>query len=188
MGPNLAAELFKVSTDPTYHIDLRALDVNSELHRALEEGHRDWQPGWAANRIAAIKAEAAKKDFESVCNLYSQQKGQAEIIAFARAVRDISGNLPALPAIFPDQLAPIIRNTPDGARELAMARWGMPPAQFPGAPPTPVTNVRNVSSKHWQPWLGQANRCVVPFTSFCEYADAKPRKTPTWFALDDSRP
>jgi putative SOS response-associated peptidase YedK len=28
----------------------------------------------------------------------------------------------------------------------------------------------------------------VPFTSFCEYADTKPRKTPTWFALDDSRP
>ena len=28
----------------------------------------------------------------------------------------------------------------------------------------------------------------MPWTSFCEYADTKPRKTPTWFALDDSRP
>lgn len=28
----------------------------------------------------------------------------------------------------------------------------------------------------------------MPFTSFCEYADTKPRKTPTWFALDESRP
>jgi putative SOS response-associated peptidase YedK len=28
----------------------------------------------------------------------------------------------------------------------------------------------------------------VPATSFCEYADTKPRKTPTWFALDESRP
>jgi putative SOS response-associated peptidase YedK len=27
----------------------------------------------------------------------------------------------------------------------------------------------------------------VPFTSFCEYADTKPRKTPTWFALNDDR-
>jgi putative SOS response-associated peptidase YedK len=27
-----------------------------------------------------------------------------------------------------------------------------------------------------------------PAGSFCEYADTKPRKTPTWFALDDSRP
>ena len=28
----------------------------------------------------------------------------------------------------------------------------------------------------------------MPFTSFCEYADTKPRKTPTWFALDGERP
>jgi putative SOS response-associated peptidase YedK len=27
----------------------------------------------------------------------------------------------------------------------------------------------------------------VPATSFCEYQDTKPRKTPTWFALDESR-
>lgn len=25
-------------------------------------------------------------------------------------------------------------------------------------------------------------------TSFCEYADTKPKKTPTWFAVDESRP
>jgi putative SOS response-associated peptidase YedK len=28
----------------------------------------------------------------------------------------------------------------------------------------------------------------VPFTAFCEYAPTTPRKTPTWFALDASRP
>jgi putative SOS response-associated peptidase YedK len=28
----------------------------------------------------------------------------------------------------------------------------------------------------------------VPATSFCEYADTKPRKTPIWFALDPGRP
>jgi putative SOS response-associated peptidase YedK len=27
------------------------------------------------------------------------------------------------------------------------------------------------------------NRCIVPATSFCEYADTKPRETPAWFAL-----
>ena len=32
------------------------------------------------------------------------------------------------------------------------------------------------------------NRCLVPFTSFCEYEDTKPRKTPDRFALDESRP
>jgi putative SOS response-associated peptidase YedK len=57
-----------------------------------------------------------------------------------------------------------------------MARWGMPgPPQYGGAP---VTNIRNLSSPHWRGWLGKRNRCIVPATSFCEYADTKPRKTP----------
>jgi putative SOS response-associated peptidase YedK len=36
--------------------------------------------------------------------------------------------------------------------------------------------------------LKPEHRCVVPWTSFCEYADTKPRKTPTWFAFDETRP
>ena len=28
----------------------------------------------------------------------------------------------------------------------------------------------------------------MPATSFCEYADTKPRKTPIWFALSEDRP
>jgi putative SOS response-associated peptidase YedK len=121
-----------------------------------------------------------------MCNLYSQTKGQVAIIAFTRALRDTTGNLPPLPGIFPDYIAPIVRNATDGVRELAMTRWGMPgPPQFGGAP---ITNIRNVKSPHWRPWLRPENRCVVPWTSFCEYADTKPKKTPTWFALDDSRP
>jgi putative SOS response-associated peptidase YedK len=88
--------------------------------------------------------------------------------------------LPLFPDIFPDQMAPIVRNGADGERELAMARWGMPgPPQFGGAP---ITNIRNVSSPHWRGWLGKQNRFIVPAASFCEYADTKPRKTPKWFA------
>jgi hypothetical protein len=41
---------------------------------------------------------------------------------------DTSGNLPAMPCIYPDYPAPIGRNSTVG-RELAMARWGMPSAQ-----------------------------------------------------------
>jgi putative SOS response-associated peptidase YedK len=83
-------------------------------------------------------------------------------------------------------MAPAVRNAPDGVRELAMLRWGMPgPAISAGAP---ITNIRNPASGHWRRWLGPANRCVVPFTSFCEYEDTQPKKTPTWFALEESRP
>jgi len=121
-----------------------------------------------------------------MCNLYSVTTNQAAIVAFTRAIRDRSGNLAPMPGVFPDYLAPIVRNAPDGVRELMLGRWGMPgPPQFGGAP---ITNIRNTKSPHWRAWLNPENRCVVPFNSFCEYADTKPRKTPTWFAFGEARP
>jgi putative SOS response-associated peptidase YedK len=121
-----------------------------------------------------------------MCNLYNVTKGQAAIIELTRAMRDKTGNLPPIPGVFHDYSAPIVRNAPDGVRELMLARWGMPgPPQFGGAP---ITNIRNTKSPHWRAWLKPENRCVVPFNSFCEYADTKPRKTPTWFAINEDRP
>jgi len=121
-----------------------------------------------------------------MCNLYSVTKGQSAIRDLFRVRNDRAGNLPPLPAVFPDQLAPIVRIGADGGREFVMARWGMPgPPRFGGQP---VTNIRNEKSPHWRRWLGQGSRCIVPATSFCEYADTKPKKTPTWFALGEDRP
>lgn len=111
-----------------------------------------------------------------------------------------------------DYMAPIVRNAPDGVRELMMTRWGMPSsqkAQLDAAkkraakletngktvdfkellrmePDSGTTNIRNVKTKHWQRWLGVENRCVVPFTSFSEFN--KPAGGDIWFALDESRP
>jgi putative SOS response-associated peptidase YedK len=108
-----------------------------------------------------------------------------------RVSRDRSGNLPPMPGVFPDYSAPIIRVV-DGERELTMARWGMPSPQFAlkGKTSDPgVTNVRNTASPHWRRWLGPANRCLVPFTSFSEYETMPDKKKlPVWFALDESRP
>jgi len=56
-----------------------------------------------------------------MCNLYSITKGQAAIRAAFRAMVDHTGNLPPLPGVFPDQMAPVVRSGPDG-RELAMLR------------------------------------------------------------------
>ena len=127
-----------------------------------------------------------------MCNLYSIDIGQQAIRALARAMRDNAGNVPSLPGVFPDYSAPIVRNAPDGVRELSMARWGMPSPAFAiaGKKTDPgVTNVRNVSSPHWRRWLGVECRCVVPFTSFSEnevLADGS--RPPVWFALDETRP
>ena len=56
-------------------------------------------------------------------------------------MRDTTGNLPPLPGVLPDYLAPIVRNAPDIVRELAMARWGMPGLSALGG--APITNIRN---------------------------------------------
>jgi putative SOS response-associated peptidase YedK len=127
-----------------------------------------------------------------MCNLYSMTTNQQAIRDFVNATRDSTGNMPSLPGVFPDYAAPIVRNAPDGARELTMARWGMPSPLFAlkGRNSDPgVTNVRNVASPHWRRWLGVESRCVVPFTSFSEN-ELRPdgSRPPVWFALDESRP
>ena len=75
--------------------------------------------------------------------------------------RDSAGNLPLLPAIFPDQMAPVIR-THEGERELIQTRWVFPPP--PKVCNHPVTNVRNVGSPFWRAWLKPQYRVLVPVT------------------------
>lgn len=102
-------------------------------------------------------------------NLYSVTKGQAAIIKLTRAMRDLIGNMLPYPGIFPDYPAPIVRDASDGVRELMLARWGMlGPSQLGGAP---ITNTQNTGSPHWRAWLKPEDRCVLPFTAFCEYGD-----------------
>lgn len=124
-----------------------------------------------------------------MCNLYSITTNQAAITALFRVVNRYIGNLPAMPGVFPDYPAPVVRNV--GAdRELTMMRWGMPPPPKFGGPP--VTNIRNTSSPHWRGWLKPENRCLVPANSFSEYApEPNPltkKKDVVWFTLNDSRP
>src|SRR4051812_16135589 len=83
-----------------------------------------------------------------MCNLYSMTTNQKAIRDLFKVTRDSTGNLPRLPAIFPDQMAPVVRSN-EAERELTMMRWGMPnPPQFPGI----TTNIRNTKSPHWRGW------------------------------------
>lgn len=146
-----------------------------------------------------------------MCNLYSMTKNQAAIRNLFKVDRDITGNLPPMPGIFPDKLAPIVRNI-GGERELVMVRWGMPsssaalfkkaktraekleakgkPVDFKELlrkePDKGTTNIRRLDSKHWRRWLGLEHRCVVPLTSFSEFDKAS--GLDIWFALNQSRP
>ncbi len=127
-----------------------------------------------------------------MCNLYSVTKGQQAIRELSKAMRDVTGTLPPLPGIFPDYPAPIVRAAPDGVRELARARWGMPSPAFVlqgKKVDKGVTNVRSTASPHWRRWLAPPCRCLVPFTSFSETGSGPTGKPePVWFALAEDRP
>ncbi|WP_348639627.1 SOS response-associated peptidase [Mesorhizobium sp. GR13] len=140
------------------------------------------------------------------------------MVEFARALRDLSGNLEPSLHVYPDRPAPIVRNALDGQREMVRIRWGLPsskqalyqaaskradklrakgkPVDFDlllkMEPDGGTTNVRNTASKHWTRWLDVQNRCVVPFTSFAEPDPASKiegERTPNaWFSIDESRP
>lgn len=125
-----------------------------------------------------------------MCNLYSITKNQDAIRRLFSVTRDLTGNLPPMPGVFPDYPAPIVRQA-GAERELTMARWGMPSSQkalrdattrradklrakgkeidfkemLRLEPDSGTTNIRNTSSGHWKRWLGPANRCLVPFSS-----------------------
>jgi putative SOS response-associated peptidase YedK len=121
----------------------------------------------------------------AMCNLYSMARSREEVRRLFQVGQDRTGNQPPLPAIFPDQMAPVVRRQPDGARVMEAMRWGFPPP--PNLGNRPLTNVRNVGSPYWRGWLKPEWRCLVPATSFCEYTDSLP-KVPHWFALDATRP
>jgi len=148
-----------------------------------------------------------------MCNLYSLSKHQAGVRQLVDALTPEVGNFPPLPGIFPDYSAPIVRMTADGRRELAMARWGMPSSKkaildaatkradklrakgkevdfdelLRMEPDSGTTNIRRTESRHWWPWLGPKNRCLVPFTAFNE-PDQVERGLSAWFALSEDRP
>jgi len=117
-------------------------------------------------------------------------------------------------SVYPDYNAPIVRSDGDG-RVLAAARWGMPSSRkaildaatrradklrakgkevdfdalLKMEPDGGTTNVRNTSSRHWQPWLTPSHRCLVPFTAFSEPGrDHNGTFRPIWFRLAGEDP
>ncbi|WP_439546615.1 SOS response-associated peptidase [Sandarakinorhabdus sp.] len=135
-----------------------------------------------------------------MCNLYALTKGQQALRDLARALElgpesDRLGNLAALPGIYPDGEAPIIRMGKSAADTpgpvLQYARWGMPSPAFALAGKSVdrgITNIRNTASPHWRRWLSPPHRCLVPFTSFAEHVKGEAGFAPLWFALAAADP
>ncbi len=54
-----------------------------------------------------------------MCNLYSVTRTQEAMRRLFRVHRDLLGNFPGLPAVFPDTMAPVVHVALDGERELS---------------------------------------------------------------------
>jgi putative SOS response-associated peptidase YedK len=93
-------------------------------------------------------------------------------------------NLP--PDVYPDRDGLVIR-LDKGKPEVEAMRWGFPPP--PRAGGYYVTNVRNLASGFWKPWLKVEHRCIVPAAQFAEPDPEKPKpRAERWFARANGEP
>jgi putative SOS response-associated peptidase YedK len=126
-----------------------------------------------------------------VCNLYSLNKKRDMVARFFRVSHNRSAAFEPVSAIFPGHIAPVVRHSADGEREIALMSWGFVLPQNDRAARR-VTNVRDDKIFESRFWRGsfEERRCLVPASSFCEpRGDVKPA-TWHWFGLRgrDERP
>jgi putative SOS response-associated peptidase YedK len=119
-----------------------------------------------------------------MCNLYSLNKKRDAVARFFRVSHNRANVFEPVSAIFPRHVAPVVRRTADGEREIVSMSWSFMLLQQ-GRAPRPVTNVRDdkiLSSSFWKSSFLE-RRCLVPASSFCEpNGDVKPA-TWHWFSM-----
>ena len=117
-----------------------------------------------------------------MCNLYSIKTRRADLARKFRLSDNRMAVFGTLPAIFPGGMAPIIKQTADGERELVLRSWGFILLRD-GYAPKRVTNTRDdkVQTKFWKNSF-VSRRCLVPATAFSEPDQGKPARW-HWFAL-----
>ncbi len=82
-----------------------------------------------------------------------------------------------------------------GRLKITEALWGLPTPAHRLVTPTGkpmkhdkgLTNIRQAEIRHWQQWLGVENRCLVPFTEFCEPDQVGRTFGDVWFNFADGR-
>jgi putative SOS response-associated peptidase YedK len=117
-----------------------------------------------------------------MCNLYSIKTKRIDLARKFRLSDNRIEEVPSLPAIFPGHMAPIIKQSADGERELVMRSWGFILLRD-GYAPKRVTNTRDdkANTKFWKESFTK-RRCLVPASAFCEPDEGKPARW-HWFSL-----
>jgi putative SOS response-associated peptidase YedK len=121
-----------------------------------------------------------------MCNLYSIKTKRADLARKFRLSDNRIAAFDPLPAIFPGHMAPIIKQSTEGERELVMGSWGFILLRE-GYAPKRVTNTRDdkAFTKFWKDSFDN-RRCLVPASAFCEPDEGKPARW-HWFALKDGK-
>jgi putative SOS response-associated peptidase YedK len=125
-----------------------------------------------------------------VCNLYSLNKSKESVAKMFGVGHNRTLDIPLFPGIFPNYVAPVVRQAADGDRELVNMNWGFVLPQS-GKAPRRVTNVRDdkAMTGFWRESM-EKRRCLVPASAFCEPDGNVKPATSNSFALkgDDPRP
>jgi putative SOS response-associated peptidase YedK len=123
-----------------------------------------------------------------MCNLYSLTPKCDAVARFFRVSHNRTVAFEPVNAIFPRHVAPVMRQSADGEREIVTMTWGFFRLEK-GRAPQPVTNVRDdqiQTNPFWRDSFRQ-RRCLVPASSFCEpNGDVKPA-TWNWFGHQRGR-
>jgi putative SOS response-associated peptidase YedK len=120
-----------------------------------------------------------------MCNLYSLTPKRDAVARFFRVSHNRTVTFEPVNAIFPRHIAPVVRYSADGEREIVPMTWGFLRLET-GRAPKPVTNVRDDqirTNPFWRDSFRQ-RRCLVPASSFCEPNGAVKPATWNWFAID----
>lgn len=120
-----------------------------------------------------------------MCNLYSVKTSRKTLMETFRLTDNRIAVFDALAAVFPGHMAPVVKATAEGDRELVLRSWGFVLLRD-GYAPKRVTNARDdkLDSRFWADSFA-TRRCLVPATSFCEPDEGKPARW-HWFALKDT--
>lgn len=121
-----------------------------------------------------------------MCNLYSVKTSRKTLMETFRLSDNRIAVFEPLAAIFPGHMAPIIKATAEGDRELVLRSWGFVLLRD-GYAPKRVTNARDdkLETRFWADSFA-TRRCLVPATSFCEPDEGRPARW-HWFALKDAQ-
>ncbi len=122
-----------------------------------------------------------------MCNLYSMTATREAVGKLFRISHNRLAAIDPSDAIFPSNVAAVVRLASDGERELSVLSWGFV-LLLKGQAPKRVTNVRDdkLDSPFWSASFRE-RRCLVPVTAFSEPKGKRPA-TWHWFGLDAQRP